>query len=126
MNCDDPPDLAWTQQDLYIPQQTLSFERVWRRRLKKNINKYKFKFVFYNFCCFKSLINASINLAPNVLLRCGVHWHTGSGLLNVASLNGISNVTARQSKRFVIWSAPCGAIAYEWVMCVRENVHLWI
>ena len=22
MNCDDPPDLAWTQQDLYIPQQT--------------------------------------------------------------------------------------------------------
>ena len=22
MNCDDPPGLAWTQQDLYIPQPT--------------------------------------------------------------------------------------------------------
>ena len=22
MNCDDPPNLAWTQQDLYIPQPT--------------------------------------------------------------------------------------------------------
>ena len=27
MNCDGSPDLAWTQQDLYIPQQTLSFEK---------------------------------------------------------------------------------------------------
>ena len=23
MNCDDPPNLAWTQQDLYIPQPTI-------------------------------------------------------------------------------------------------------
>ena len=23
MNCDDPPGLAWTQQDLYIPQPTI-------------------------------------------------------------------------------------------------------
>ena len=27
MNCDDPPNLAWTQQDLYIPQPTTSPEK---------------------------------------------------------------------------------------------------
>ena len=39
MNCDGSPNLAWTQQDLYLPQQTLSFERVWRRRLIFSLSK---------------------------------------------------------------------------------------
>ena len=27
MNCDDPPNLAWTQQDLYTPQPTKATNR---------------------------------------------------------------------------------------------------